>query len=286
MFDENENVALEATENVEAGTTEEIQEGIELTDTTDVEDSNVEDNAKEIEEEQPKGRFVTDDELNDLVDKRVARKMRKLERDNVNNMSTYKDTENVLKSALGASDINEANQKLREYYEEQGIKLPEPYKPGLSEHQLEVLARDEANNFIEEGHEAMVEEANRLASIGYQNLNESERIIFNTLAEKLTEEKNKSELKSLGAKEELLSDKSFNDFRKMFNSNVPIKDIYEMYSKSKPKPKVENPGSMKNAEPNKTKDYYTEEEISKLTPEELDNPKIWEAVRKSMTMKR
>ncbi len=285
MFDENENVALEANENVEAETTEEIQEGIELTDTTEVEDSN-EETIEETEEEQPKGRFVTDNELNDLVDRRVARKMRKLEKENANNMSTYKDTENVLKSALGASDINEANQKLREYYEEQGIKLPEPYKPGLSEHQLEVLAKDEANNFIEEGHEAMVEEANRLANIGYQNLNESERIIFNTLAEKLTEEKNKSELKSLGAKEELLSDKSFNDFRKMFNSNVPIKDIYEMYSKNKPKPKVENPGSMKNAEPNKTKDYYTEEEISKLTPEELDNPKVWEAVRKSMTMKR
>lgn len=285
MFDENENVALEANENVEAETTEEIQEGIELTDTTEVEDSN-EETIEETEEEQPKGRFVTDNELNDLVDRRVARKMRKLEKENANNMSTYKDTENVLKSALGASDINEANQKLREYYEEQGIKLPEPYKPGLSEHQLEVLAKDEANNFIEEGHEAMVEEANRLANIGYQNLNESERIIFNTLAEKLTEEKNKSELKSLGAKEELLSDKSFNDFRKMFNSNVPIKDIYEMYSKNKPKPKVENPGSMKNAEPNKTKDYYTEEEISKLTLEELDNPKVWEAVRKSMTMKR
>ena len=285
MFDENENVTQEVNENVEAETTEEIQEGIELTDTTEVEDSN-EETIEETEEEQPKGRFVTDAELNDLVDRRVARKMRKLEKENANNMSTYKDTENVLKSALGASDINEANQKLREYYEEQGIKLPEPYKPGLSEHQLEVLAKDEANNFIEEGHEAMVEEANRLANIGYQNLNESERIIFNTLAEKLTEEKNKSELKSLGAKEELLSDKSFNDFRKMFNSNVPIKDIYEMYSKNKPKPKVENPGSMKNAEPNKTKDYYTEEEISKLTLEELDNPKVWEAVRKSMTMKR
>lgn len=286
MFKENENVTEEVNENVEAETTEEIQEGIELTDTADVEDSNEEVTAEETKEEQPKGRFVTDDELNDLVDKRVARKMRKFERDNANNMSTYKDTENVLKSALGASDINEANQKLREYYEEQGVKLPEPYKPGLSEHQLEVLARDEANNFIEEGHEAMVEEANRLANIGYQNLNESERIIFNTLAEKLTEEKNKSELKSLGAKEELLTDKSFNDFRKLFNSNVPIKDIYEMYSKNKPKSKVENPGSMKNfKEPNK-KTFYTDEEISKLTSEELDDPEVWEAVRKSMTSQR
>ena len=34
----------------------------------------------------------------------------------------------------------------------------------------------------------------------------------------------------------------------------------------------------------KVKDYYTEDEIRKLTDEELDNPKIWEAVRRSMTM--
>ena len=29
---------------------------------------------------------------------------------------------------------------------------------------------------------------------------------------------------------------------------------------------------------------YTEDEIRKLTDEELDDPKVWEAVRKSMTM--
>lgn len=32
-----------------------------------------------------------------------------------------------------------------------------------------------------------------------------------------------------------------------------------------------------------TKDYYTPEEVDKLTEKELENPKIWEVVRKSMT---
>lgn len=267
MFEENENVTNEVNENVEAETTEEIQEGIELTDTADVEESK-ENTTEEIQEEQPKGRYVTDDELNDLVDKRVARKMRKIERDNANNMSAYKDTENVLKSALGASDINEANQKLREYYAEQGLKLPDPYKPGLSEHQLEVLAKDDANNFIELGHDAMVEEAERLASIGYQNLNKSEQIIFNTLAERLTNDKNKAELKSLGAKEDLLTDEKFNNFRKKFNSNVSIKEIYEMYMNNQPKTKVENPGSMKNTSSG-SRDFISEAEYDKMSRAEI-----------------
>jgi hypothetical protein len=130
----------------------------------------------------------------------------------------------------------------------------------------------------------MQQEANRLANIGYKNLNEREQIIFNKLAETLTEENNRRELLKLGAKEELLSDKSFNDFRKKFASNVPMKEVYEMFMKNNSKPTVkENPGSMKNSQVTGTKDYYTPEEISKLTDEQLDDPKIWEAVRNSMT---
>ena len=33
----------------------------------------------------------------------------------------------------------------------------------------------------------------------------------------------------------------------------------------------------------KVKDYYSPEEIERLTEEDLDNPKVWEAVRRSMT---
>jgi hypothetical protein len=42
-------------------------------------------------------------------------------------------------------------------------------------------------------------------------------------------------------------------------------------------------GSMKNAPVNEVKDFYSAEEISKMTEEDLKNPKVWEAVRRSMT---
>jgi hypothetical protein len=43
-------------------------------------------------------------------------------------------------------------------------------------------------------------------------------------------------------------------------------------------------GSMKNtSQDNGVKDYYSPEEISKLSMADLRNPKVWNAVRKSMT---
>lgn len=269
------------TENTEAQTVEEMEEGIELTDTAETEKETVE----ETKEEQPKGRFMTDEEIDNLVMKKVNRRMAKFEAQKEKELSVYKDTENVLMSALGANNIDEANQKLRKFYENEGYKLPEVYKPGLTSREVEVLARADAQDFIDDGYESMVNEANRLASKKYENLNERERVIFNTLAEKLTEENNRRELLQLGAKEDILKNVEFIKFQKQFNSNTPIKDIYSLYLKTQPLPKVENPGSMKNkSSQNDIKDFYTPEEASRFTRKDFDkHPGLLEAIERSMT---
>ncbi len=285
MEDEIQNVTEEVTEKTDAQTVEENEESIELTDTAEVEEISEESTEEKEEDSKPKGRFVTDDELNELIDKRVRRKLDKIERNYEKQLADYKDTEAVLNAGLGTSDIKEANQKMREYYESEGIKMPERVNSSYSKHEIEVLAKDEANGFIEDGYDAMLNEANRLAQIGYANMNEREKIIFTSLSEKLTEENDKRELLKLGAKEELLSNSEFISFRKQFNSNVPIEKIYALYKGSQPKAKVENPGSMKNAPTKEVKERYTDEEISKLTLEDLEKPGVFEAVRKSMTSK-
>jgi len=283
-----ENEMLEQTndtENVDTQTTEENEEGIELTDTSETTEQTA-----EVEEEKEEVKKTLRDllrenpeyqeEYNSMLKRRLDREEVKHQKE----LSKYRDTDNVLRSTLNLKEDDDTNAKLREYYESEGIKLPEAIKPGLSSREIEVLALADANEFIEDGYDAMKDEANRLANIGYKNLNEREKVIFNKLAETLTNEDNKRELLQLGAKEELLSDKSFNDFRKKFANNVPIKEVYEMYMKNNSKPTVkENPGSMKNSEVSTTKDYYTEEEIARLTDEQLDDPKIWKAVRNSMT---
>ena len=260
------------SEKVDTQTTEENGEGIELTDTSDTEKDDVE-GKEEV-------KSFTQEEVDAIVKKRLARK----ERDYQRELSKYRSAEEVLKTGLGATDIIDAEDKLREFWDEQGIKLPEREKTGLTQHQKEILAISEAQEFIDEGYDSMKAEANRLASKGYKNLNESEKIVFDKLAETLTNEDNRKALLKLGAKEDLLTDKSFIEFKKKFNNNVPISDIYDTYMKINSKKTVnENPGSMKNSDISSTKDYYTPEEIAKLTDEQLDDPKIWEVVRKSMT---
>lgn len=259
-------------ENVETQTTEENEEGIELTDTSE----GVEEDKETIETEENKEvkkslrEILESDEsyqqeFSDMIKGRLDRQERKFQKE----LSKYRDTDNVLRTTLNLNEDDDVNSKVREFYENEGVKLPEPIKAGLSTREIERLGIGDAEDIIVDGYEAMEEEANRLARIGYQNLNERERVCFNKLAETLTNEKNKRELLTLGAKEELLSDKDFIKFRNQFNLNTPIKDIYSLYKNSQPKPKVDNPGSMKNTPSKTEKDFISEEEYDKMSREEV-----------------
>lgn len=273
------------TENVDTQTTEEIVDGgILLTDT---------DKVQSVEESTPKKEEVRQtlrellknnpdyqEEFSEMMKTRLDRKDREFEKV----LSKYKDTENVLKSTLGANDIDEANKKLREYYEAEGVKLPEVYKPGLSSREIEVLAKADAQDFINEGYTSMLNEANRLAAKEYKNLNERERIIFNTLAEKLTQEDNKRNLLKLGATEDILSDKKFIDFKNQFNSKTPIGDIYNLYLKTQDdKIKPVSMGSMKDTVAQKeTKDFYSPTDVKNLSDDDWNKPGVWEKALASM----
>lgn len=272
MNEEIQNVT-DVTENTEEQTAEEIVDGVELTDTAD---DTTDVDTEETKEEQPKGRFYTDEEVNSIVDKRVARKMRKYEKQ----MAEYEDTENVLKSALEVDNISDANKKLRSYYQEQGYELPEK-KSSYSERELNILAKAEADEIIEEGYDSMLEEANRLAKIGYQNLNQKEKLIFMTLGDELDKQNDTRELKKIGANEELLKKADFIEFRNMFDKKTPIEKVYGLYKNQESKPKVELPGSMKNTSVKEEKEYLTPEEVVALTPEDWEKPGMWEKVRKS-----
>lgn len=262
-------------ENTETQTAEEIVDGIELTDTTDVEETDNND-VKSIEEKEEVKMF-TQEEVDKIVKGRLARKEREYQKE----LSKYKDTDNVLRTTLDIKEGEDTNTRLREYYESNGVKLPEAIKPGLSEREIELLANADADEIISEGHDATLNEAERLAKIGYKNLNQRDRIIFNKLAETLNDEKDKVELRKLGAKEQLLTDKSFIDFRKQFVSSTPIKDIYELYVQRHPKDVIDNPGSMKNDKRKQPKSIFTDEDIAKMTDEELEAN--WDAIRKYQT---
>ena len=268
------------TENTETQTAEEKEEGIELTDTAEVE--NTEETIKEpktlseLLEEHPE----VQDEINTMIQKRLNRK----EREHQKELSKLNNLENLLNKGLGTNNLSDAENTLREAWKEQGIELPEPTNPGLTDRELSVLGKAEADEIIDLGLEETKKEANRLAIIGYDNLNKKEQVIFDTLSKKLMYEKNKEELKDLGVNPKLLEDKNFKDFSEMFSTKAKLKDIVNLYNKNNKK-NYEKMGSMKGTEEKKVKDYYTDEEIRKLSLDDLDDPKVWEAVRKSMTSK-
>ena len=272
----------DVTENTEAQSAEEIEEGIELTDTTSQEEGKKEVKTYTAEEVEK----MVNDRINNLLPKKIEREKRKMEKQYSDKLAKYEETDSILKAGLGTKDISESNQRMREFYKEQGIDIPAYSKPRYSEEDERALGELDAKKVISLGLDEMQEEANNLADIGTDKMTPRQKVMFTTLAAELTHQKQVKELAELGVKEEILNDSEFKEFASQFNSKTPIKNVYEMYTKlNQPvKPTVEKIGSMKSMAQDKVKDYYTEDEIRKLTDEELDNPKIWEAVRRSMTM--
>ena len=235
-------------------------------------------NATEEPEEQPQGKFYTDEEfnqkVNEIADRRVARKMRKVNRE----LDDYKDTINVLKSQLGGDTIEDVNSNLRKLYENEGVELPKKYVSEDSELN-ELLAERDFKDFETEGIKSITDEANRLAGIGYENLNSKDKILFSKLVNKIDTENDKKVLKGLNVDESILEDKDFISFREQFNREVPISKIYDLYS-GKSETIINTPGNLENKS-TAEREYFTEEEIERMTDEELE--KNWDKVRKSQT---
>ena len=266
-----------STENTDAQTVEEFEEGIELTDTTSNEEKK---EVKQYTDEEIEK--LVNDRVNSILPTKIEREKRKLEKVYNEKLSKYEETESILSAGLGTKDITESNQKMREFYEEQGINIPAYQKPRYSEDDEITLGESDASKIIKLGYDEMKEEANRLADIGRENMTPRERALFTKLATELTRQKQVKELAQIGVKEDMLNNNDFKSFASQFDSKTPIKKVYEYYTQIQPKKQVEQIGSMKgNKEVEKA--FYTDEEISKMSLEDLDKPGVWEKVRQSMT---
>ena len=259
----NERELVEQTENVEGQTTEEIVDG------------------ETAAEEEVVEKTFTPEEVDEIVAKKVGRTKAKMRREFERELAAYKEAEMVLNSGLQTSNITDATQKMREFYEEQGVTIPE--RPQYSNEDLKVLAANEAQKIIELGLDEVIEEVDRLANKKERTARED--ILFTQLAEYRQKEAEKSELAKIGVKPEALDDSDFKEFQKNLNPKMSVKEQYEMYLKFKPKAKVEPIGSMKGtkAEESAVKDYYSYEEAMKFTREDLDkNPALVKALERSM----
>ncbi len=273
MFEEAKEPVTDVTENVEEQTTEEIVEGgeDESVESTDVE------NTEEVVEE-PQEPTFTKEQVDEMVAKKLARKEAKIRREYE---KKYGRAETVLKAGLQKDNFEDAVAELESYYKEEGVQIP-TYQ--YSERDTEILAKAEAEEIIDSGYDDLVEEVDRLAGIGVENMSKRDRIIFQRLAEERKKVEEERELKSLGIGKDTDTN-DFKEFSKKLNPSLSMKDKYEMYLKFKPAPKVETIGSMKNTKEKDSgvKDFYTRDEALKFTKSDFDkNPELYKAVEKSM----
>lgn len=279
----NEEFVEETTENVDAQTTEENEEAeeetevSEETDTEEVEEP-VEEETEEVKPEAEK-KLYTDEELDEIIARKLSRQQRKLER---KYKDKYSRLEAVVNAGLGTSNIEDATNKLTEFYQENGVNIPDA--PRYSEDDIRLLANAEADEFIKNcTYKELVDEVDDLANIPTEQLTERDKIVFLKLADERKKREEESAVLELGITKDKLEAEDFKNFSSKLNSELPIKEKYELFLKLNPRKETKKIGSMKSGAQSKVKDFYTADEISRLTEEELDNPEVWEAVRNSMT---
>ena len=269
----------DATENTDAQPVEENEEGIELTDTTPEQGEN--EGVKTYTEEDLER--LVNERVNEILPNKIEREKRKIEKTYRDKLANYEETESILKAGLGTKDIIESNQKMREFYKEQGVDIPTYQQPKYSDDDERALGELEASKIIKLGYDEMEEEANRLAEIGTNNMTVRDKAMFTALTKELKIQKDRKELLKIGAPKEILEDFNFRQFSDKFTREVPMQDIYDMYQKfnNKEPKKYDQIGSLKNNKEPIKRDYYSNEEIAKMSPEEIR--KNFDIIRKSMT---
>lgn len=265
----------EDNENIQETSQEEI---LEVADT-----STAEENKDEVSE-----KTYTQEDLDKIISKEKARMERKYRKSEESKLSKAKELESTIRAGLGLDDTEDVLSKVKDFYKEQGIDIPETHN--INNRDAEILGRADAQDIIDSYDYKDIEaRANELAVKQQKGkTNDRENAEFFALGEYLTRKLEEKELKEKGVDTEILQDKGFKDFAKKFKKEVKIVDIYNLWNKMNGKveekpTKPASTGSTQSTVPNnKDKEYYSPEEVDKLSSKDLDNPTIFKRVRESM----
>jgi len=195
----------------------------------------------------------------------------------------YGELEGLLRVGTGKETVEEITGNLREFYGTKGIKAPQ--NPQYSQKDIEVLAKAEAEDIIRAGFEEVVEETDRLSKVGSANMTPREKAVFHALAAHRQAEERNRELTQLGVTPEVYNSEEFKTFASKFSPSTPVKDVYDIYTKTIPKKEIQTMGSMTNTDSGDggVKDFYTRDEALKFTKQDFDkNPALYKAVMESM----
>jgi hypothetical protein len=221
------------------------------------------------------------EKLDEVLPGKLARKEAKIRKEYDRK---YGDLTEVLKAGTGKESVEDMTDTFRQFYSKKGIQIAK--KQDYSEQDVAVLAEADAKDIIHSGYEEVVEEVDRLTEIGYENMTAREKATYKTLVEYQKDKEAGHELSKIGVTEDVYESKQFKDFAAKFSASTPIRDIYDIYAKTQPKPNIKPMGSMKTTASAESgvKDFYSYEEAKKFTKKDFDkNPLLYKRVQESMT---
>lgn len=261
-----------------------VDEEIEESETNEEVEETTE-NPQEVDKKSLKELLKEDPDLQEEFNDLIKRRVNRVERDYDSKFSKYEELEGIIGQSMGTSNLDDTLEKTRNFYKQKGVE----YTPKRSLREEEILANDEANVIINscDTIDELKEEANRFSDIGKNNMTPRQKTIFRKIVEEINSKERISELRRIGAKEDVYNSSEFKEYMNMFKPDTSISKIYSMFEKNKNGTKQkEKIGSMKNtpSKKNEVKEFYTKEEALKFTRADFDkNPKLFEAVEKSMS---
>lgn len=216
-------------------------------------------------------------DIDNAVGKAKARERAKVQKEYE---KKYGHLVNVLKQGTGKDSVEGITQSFTDYYKGKGVDFSGT--PGYSDRDIALLAKAEAADIIDAGFAEVVEETDRLSKIGLENMDARDKAVYQQLIEHRQMAERNAALSKIGVKKEVYDSEEFKAFAAQYKSDVPIETVYGQYTKLNKDTNIEPIGSLKNGSHTVEKEFYTPEEVDRLTPADYDNPKIREKVRKSM----
>lgn len=221
----------------------------------------------------------TQEEVDGMMAGRLARERSKFEQ---NIKREYGPLMDVLTAGTGKTSPREIADHLRTYYQGKGVSLPE--QPAFSERDIAILAQADAKEIISSGADEVNDEVSRLEKLGETGRSPKENALFRVLTEYQQAQQRRADFLKHGITEQELESKDFQELVGLCSASTPAEKICEHYRLLHPKQEIQTMGSVQNT-PTDTKgikDYYTPEDVDRLTAADYKNPKVMERVRESM----
>lgn len=264
--EKNENVSELETENTE------IENDVETENNTTEE---VEQTDKEFEDTSTTKTF-TQEEVDSILEKRLSRQKKALEREKKDDLSKYQQLAYYNQQGLKANNLEETLEKTKDFYEKQGIH----YNESPSDRDEEILAKADFQEIIDTC-ETVEELENEIHKYDSNDLNKRDTLVLKNLKQELINKKRITQLEKVGVTPDVYNSEEFRNFENRFSQDTPIEDVYDLYElKYKPKEEVKNPGSIKSTVTETKKNYYTQDEVDKMTDEEVT--RNMDVIEKSM----